>query len=95
MSTYGWGGGIRTPECWYQKPVPYHLATPHYFRILNVHLLGVSSYWDFRSQAVEGQRLIAEPKYAVTLSNRLILAYLWLRNNLEQINNCKILNIIV
>ena len=25
----GWGGGIRTPGCWYQKPVPYHLATPH------------------------------------------------------------------
>jgi hypothetical protein len=27
---HGWGGGIRTPECWYQKPVPYHLATPHH-----------------------------------------------------------------
>lgn len=26
----GWGGGIRTPEYWYQKPVPYHLATPHH-----------------------------------------------------------------
>jgi integrase len=25
----GWDGGIRTPECWYQKPVPYHLATSH------------------------------------------------------------------
>jgi hypothetical protein len=25
----GWGGGIRTPECQYQKLVPYHLATPH------------------------------------------------------------------
>ena len=25
---YGWGWGIRTPECWYQKPVPYHLANP-------------------------------------------------------------------
>ena len=24
----GWGAGIRTPECWYQKPVPYRLATP-------------------------------------------------------------------
>lgn len=24
----GWGGGIRTPECWHQKPEPYHLATP-------------------------------------------------------------------
>ena len=28
--TRGWDGGIRTPECWYQKPVPYHLATSHY-----------------------------------------------------------------
>jgi hypothetical protein len=25
----GWGGGIRTPECRHQKPMPYHLATPH------------------------------------------------------------------
>src|SRR6476469_1470597 len=24
----GWGGRIRTCECRYQKPVPYHLATP-------------------------------------------------------------------
>gem|GEM_PF-1369257 len=23
----GWDGGIRTPECWDQNPVPYHLAT--------------------------------------------------------------------
>ena len=27
----GWGGGIRTPECQYQKLVPYHLATPYYY----------------------------------------------------------------
>ena len=27
VSFLGWDGGIRTPECWYQKPVPYHLAT--------------------------------------------------------------------
>lgn len=27
---YGWGGGIRTPECRHQKPMPYHLATPQY-----------------------------------------------------------------
>ncbi len=26
----GWGGRIRTCECRHQKPVPYHLATPHY-----------------------------------------------------------------
>lgn len=26
----GWGDRIRTCECRYQKPVPYHLATPHY-----------------------------------------------------------------
>ena len=25
----GWDGGIRTPECRHQKPVPYHLATSH------------------------------------------------------------------
>ena len=25
---FGWGGRIRTCECRYQKPVPYHLATP-------------------------------------------------------------------
>lgn len=27
----GWGGGIRTPECRYQKPMPYHLATPQLY----------------------------------------------------------------
>ena len=26
----GWGWGIRTPECWDQNPVPYHLANPQY-----------------------------------------------------------------
>ncbi len=26
----GWGGRIRTYECRYQKPMPYHLATPQY-----------------------------------------------------------------
>ena len=26
----GWDGGIRTPECRHQKPMPYHLATSHY-----------------------------------------------------------------
>ena len=26
----GWDGGIRTPECWDQNPVPYHLANPQY-----------------------------------------------------------------
>ena len=25
----GWGGGTRTPEWRHQKPLPYHLATPH------------------------------------------------------------------
>ena len=25
----GWGGWIRTNECRHQKPMPYHLATPH------------------------------------------------------------------
>ena len=28
MKTVGWGARIRTWECRYQKPVPYHLATP-------------------------------------------------------------------
>lgn len=26
----GWAGWIRTNECRYQKPVPYHLATAQY-----------------------------------------------------------------
>lgn len=26
----GWGGRIRTYECRFQRPVPYHLATPQY-----------------------------------------------------------------
>ena len=33
---FGWDEGIRTPECWYQKPVPYHLATSQYI-ILKLH----------------------------------------------------------
>jgi hypothetical protein len=32
----GWGGEIRTPECQDQNLVPYHLATPQYFRQFNV-----------------------------------------------------------
>jgi hypothetical protein len=32
VSRTGWGGRIRTCECRYQKPVPYHLATPHMSR---------------------------------------------------------------
>src|SRR6266508_6385861 len=28
-SHYGWGGWIRTTECRLQRPMPYHLATPH------------------------------------------------------------------
>jgi hypothetical protein len=28
LQNYGWGGRIRTCGCWYQKPVPYRLATP-------------------------------------------------------------------
>lgn len=28
MKRDGWGGRIRTLECRYQKPMPYHLATP-------------------------------------------------------------------
>src|SRR5690606_19378322 len=28
LEVTGWGGRIRTCECRYQKPVPYHLATP-------------------------------------------------------------------
>src|ERR671912_635787 len=27
-SKLGWGGWIRTNECRFQRPVPYHLATP-------------------------------------------------------------------
>ncbi len=34
----GWGGGIRTPECRHQKPMPYHLATPQYKFICTVLL---------------------------------------------------------
>src|SRR5580692_5264156 len=30
----GWGGRIRTSVCRNQNPVPYHLATPHYFNRL-------------------------------------------------------------
>jgi hypothetical protein len=30
--TAGWGGRIRTCEWRHQKPLPYHLATPHHVR---------------------------------------------------------------
>ena len=29
LGVFGWGGRIRTYGARYQKPVPYHLATPH------------------------------------------------------------------
>src|SRR5436305_4713814 len=29
LAEAGWGGRIRTSEWRYQKPLPYHLATPH------------------------------------------------------------------
>lgn len=32
VGSVGWGGRIRTCECRYQKPVPYHLATPQHVR---------------------------------------------------------------
>ena len=31
----GWGARIRTWECRYQKPMPYHLATPQRGRFLH------------------------------------------------------------
>src|SRR6185369_12756981 len=31
--SFGWGGWIRTNECRFQRPVPYHLATPQYLFI--------------------------------------------------------------
>ena len=37
----GWGGRIRTCECRYQKPVPYHLATPQQ---APAHLRGSGAY---------------------------------------------------
>jgi hypothetical protein len=30
----GWDGGIRTPECRHQKPMPYHLATSQYVYVV-------------------------------------------------------------
>src|SRR3546814_15935768 len=33
ISYAGWGGGIRTCACRYQKPVPYRLATPQHVRL--------------------------------------------------------------
>src|SRR5690606_9831061 len=32
---HGWGARIRTWECRYQKPMPYHLATPQLARFLH------------------------------------------------------------
>ena len=46
-SLRGWGGGIRTPECRYQKPVPYHLATPHHRPALTDHYPGLVSKGTF------------------------------------------------
>jgi hypothetical protein len=31
---FGWGAGIRTPECQDQNLVPYHLATPQRTRVV-------------------------------------------------------------
>ena len=39
MLFLGWRGGIRTPECWDQNPVPYHLATRHRAKKQNPNIL--------------------------------------------------------
>lgn len=36
----GWGGRIRTSGCRYQKPMPYHLATPQR-KFLNLFVIDV------------------------------------------------------
>src|ERR1043166_3712930 len=40
---FGWGGWIRTNECRFQRPVPYHLATPQYLFICLQFLESVKS----------------------------------------------------
>ena len=43
---FGWDGGIRTPECRDQNPVPYHLATSHRPSVQACLVLSVGKSFD-------------------------------------------------
>ncbi len=42
LRVFGWGARIRTWECRYQKPMPYHLATPQQAAGCNYQAAGES-----------------------------------------------------
>ena len=52
----GWGGRIRTCECRYQKPVPYHLATPQQAL---PHMRGKAGAYSRTSRSREGRWRLA------------------------------------
>lgn len=66
----GWGRGIRTPECWNQNPVPYHLAIPQYFyEILETFYL--KSSFIFMENLVSYLAYMEKIKIKLTKSDRI------------------------
>jgi hypothetical protein len=56
---FGWGAGIRTPECWYQKPEPYRLATPQLMALqIILNMAGVQGF-EPRNAGIRNQSLTA------------------------------------
>ena len=50
MVSFGWGGWDRTSACGFQRPMPYHLATPQGKNILLIP--AVSSRKTFRGKGI-------------------------------------------
>ena len=78
---FGWGGGIRTPECQDQNLVPYHLATPQNMRIIYTEILttmqgfGTEPFHFTRATALKQlvPYHLATPQYATKLYQTLCL----------------------
>lgn len=62
----GWGARIRTWECRYQKPVPYHLATPQ--------LSGGHSQSNFGLQHPNGRGLFGSCIFSTWVEARMQLS---------------------
>jgi starch synthase len=64
LNLINWGGRIRTSEWRYQKPLPYHLATPHYRKIkaaIIAHQLNILQGRDKRIRHFNRRRVLQLP----------------------------------
>ena len=71
MRIVGWGARIRTWECRYQKPMPYHLATPQREKDILVLLreAGDSASLD-GLQCFDGEKITHDLRAVAPMVNR-------------------------